>query len=364
MEAFRHTILQEASVVAYLLEQQAIFPQALVEGSLEVTNISRRNLNFKIINERGPSYLLKQGIGKSNWQTLKRELDVYQYFKENDVLQAFVPNCYRYDNEQHIIILEFLKNARTIRQHHMMLGRFPIYLAHMLGSMIGTLHYLTQDIKTNDSLKQSFAGTLPFIFSIHQPDFRQFHQFSNANVELIKIIQSTREYKICLQENADRWQQEALIHGDIRWDNCLVCAGASGAKPRLKLIDWEYASLGDTCWDLGTVFSEYLNTWLLSVPVFDDKPSVELAQFPVEKMQPAFRAFWSAYKKHVRLQPLEEKNKLIKTIQYTGVKLLQSNYEKLQSLHQITNVAIYSLQLSLNMMRRPEEALDVLINVT
>jgi hypothetical protein len=57
------------------------------------------------------------------------------------------------------------------------------------------------------------------------------------------------------------------------WDNCIVFSRpGSPRKSRLKVVDWEFAVLGNPCWDIGSVFSEYLNFWLLSIPVMGEAP--------------------------------------------------------------------------------------------
>src|SRR3712207_7392916 len=43
-----------------------------------------------------------------------------------------------------------------------------------------------------------------------------------------------------------RSRVEALIHGDARWDNCIVYPRtASRRATRVKLVDWEHACFGD-----------------------------------------------------------------------------------------------------------------------
>src|SRR6202034_3857094 len=39
------------------------------------------------------------------------------------------------------------------------------------------------------------------------------------------------------REVTGQWRFEALIHGDIKWDNCVLCAGSNGAS-RLRVGGW------------------------------------------------------------------------------------------------------------------------------
>jgi aminoglycoside phosphotransferase (APT) family kinase protein len=55
-----------------------------------------------------------------------------------------------------------------------------------------------------------------------------------------------------------RWHAGALIHGDAKLDNMILTGGAT---PRICLIDWELAGLGDPAWDLaGALLQTSLET--------------------------------------------------------------------------------------------------------
>lgn len=45
-----------------------------------------------------------------------------------------------------------------------------------------------------------------------------------------------------------------LVHGDVRWENCLVQADPGS----VRLIDWETAGMGDPAWDVAGVIQEHL----------------------------------------------------------------------------------------------------------
>src|SRR5262249_40281125 len=147
----------------------------------------------------------------------------------------------------------------------------------------------------------------------------------------------------------------------LKWENCLVCGPSqSGRKRELKIIDWEFAGLGDPCWDTGTVFSNYLSFWLSSIPMTGEEPPdrfLELARYPLERMQPAMRAYWQAYVRGMGLEAVSADAWLLRAVQYGAARLLQTGFEHMQGSTYLTGNLICLLQLSLNILQRPQEAI-------
>jgi thiamine kinase-like enzyme len=158
------------------------------------------------------------------------------------------------------------------------------------------------------------------------------------------------------------WRVETLIHNDLKAENCVVLTGKRG-RGRIKIVDWEFAGPGDPYWDVGSVFGSYLGSWLLSVPIvgpeFDDR-GLALAGLPLERMQPAIRAFWSSYVEHRGLGADELAPALERAVRYGGARLLQTAYEQTQSSQQLSGNVVGMLQLGANVMARPWEACALL----
>ncbi|MFQ6114058.1 MAG: hypothetical protein ACE5NG_08195 [bacterium] len=79
-------MLTQLEIVPYLLRRALINPDSIVFGDLIVVDASRRNRNFKVMSERGPCYLLKQGVGQEGIATVAHEASVYK------LLQSYVGN--------------------------------------------------------------------------------------------------------------------------------------------------------------------------------------------------------------------------------------------------------------------------------
>ena len=153
-----------------------------------------------------------------------------------------------------------------------------------------------------------FPDRPPWVLSIHRPGIWLLRDTSRANIELVRIIQNAAGFPELLDETRALWRSDSMIHNDVKFDNCLVGSLSRGGRTtRVKIVDWEFAGRGDACWDAGAVLSAYLAFWLSSIPVTGDAPPdrfLELARYPLSKIQPAIRAFWREYIRGMGLDPV------------------------------------------------------------
>src|SRR5438477_559487 len=135
-------MLTQPNVAPYLLKRGLVGAQSLVEGDLSVVDASRRNTNFKVVRERGVSYLLKQGIGPERAMTVDNEAAVYRLLhsvKGTARFRRYLPEVYLYSPEEHILTLELLTGARHLGEYHRR-GRFSTRIAGAVGEALGALH--------------------------------------------------------------------------------------------------------------------------------------------------------------------------------------------------------------------------------
>ena len=357
-------MLTQSEVVPYLLKCGLVSAESIVKGDLVVMDISRRNRNYKIISERGPSYLLKQGIGPEGRATLANEAAMYQLLQSDRSthgLDCYLPRCYGYDPVEHILILELVRNGKDLREYHADRGCFSTTIAEMLGNALGLLHRQTGEQRKWSEDGHWFSCQPPWVLSIHRTDLSLFLRVSNANIQAIKIIQGFPEFCTHFDKLRQGWMVETLIHHDLKWDNCIVFAKpGSQRKTRLIIVDWETASIGDPRWDIASVFNDYLSFWLLSIPLTDETPSerfIELARYPLERMHPAIRLFWQSYVRRMELSTTSANEWLLRVVQYGAARLVQTAFEQMQMSARLMGNAVGLLQLSLNILQRPREAL-------
>jgi Phosphotransferase enzyme family len=351
-------VLRQREVVPYLLRRKLVHPSAVVGCDLLVTDASRRNHNFRVVSERGPSYLLKQGVGHGGARTIGHEAATYRLLREDPrlhVMKRYLPACHGYDSDRGVITLELLRHAESLRDYHVRRRCFPTSLAKQLGDCLGVLHREPQ-AETDPEGAKGPAWAL----SLHHPDVSVFRDVSAANLQLIKLVQGADEFCRLLDELRAVWADDAFIHGDVKADNVIAFApGTSRRKSRLALVDWETAGRGDACWDVGSVFGEYLATWLLSMPITGEAPPerfVELARYPLEAIQPAIRAFWHAYVRRMGFDASTSHRRLTRSVRYGAARLIQTCYESSQTETHLMGTTRCMLQLSLNVLQRPLEA--------
>jgi aminoglycoside phosphotransferase (APT) family kinase protein len=363
-------MLTQAQIAHYLVAGGFSSAESIVEGDFEVLEASRRNSNFKVVSNRGPSYLLKQLKDASAGETLANEARVYRFLQEvctDDTLLRYIPHILQYDSGQGMLVVELLRNSRDLYEHCDRFDRIPVRTAASLGRALSTLHRITGE--TLETAQQmGFTNHYPGVLYFHRPGVGVFRDTSSANLQLIRIVQSTPGFADHLDRLRESWRVDSMIHNDIKWENCVVSnQGHAHGSPNLKIVDWEFASLGDSFWDAGAVFSAFLGSWLLSVPVSgEDSPEcfIELARRPLGRMLNSIHAFWSAYSRGRGFNRGESAQNLLRVIQFAAARLIQTAYERMQHSSTLSGEVVCLLQLSLNILQRPHEAAVQLLGLS
>ncbi len=363
-------MLDQAEVATYLLRRGLISEECIVDGDFQVVDASRRNRNFKAISKAWPSYMLKQGVARNSRDSLAYESGVYEFLgvisSEGTTLRDYLPQHYGYDDQEGVLILELLRDALNVHEHHTQRGRCTVRCAAALGLALSRFCRLTRPALLTSEAARLPVRT-PWVLSLHRPGPELFREVSSANLQLIRIIQSTAEFSRQLDELREGWRVDSLIHNDIKWENCLVCTPGPDGDVQVKIVDWEFAGRGDSCWDAGAIFSNFLSSWLFSVPVTGEEPPdryLDLAQYPLERMQPAIRAYWRAYVRGMGLQPEAAYEALMRATRYAAARLIQTGFEQMQRSTHLTGNLVCLLQLSLNIMSRPQEAMIQLMGIS
>lgn len=105
---------------------------------------------------------------------------------------------------------------------------------------------------------------------------------------------------------------------------------------------------------------------MLSIPITGEAPPdrfVELARYPLERMQPAMRSFWQSYVQGMGFDPATSGEWLLRAIKYGAARLVQTAYEQMQMSQHLTGNVVCLLQLSLNILQRPQEAMAHLLGL-
>jgi aminoglycoside phosphotransferase (APT) family kinase protein len=355
-------------VARWLLRDGWIGAQSVVDGELVVLDASRRNANFLVLHGDGQPYFVKQETrdcfdGGPRPASVAYEAAVYRLLatvRTDGPLRTRVPRCHAFDAGEQMLLLEGHHGWERLGEYHLRRSRCPPAVARTLAATLAELHAISaEDVARADPLIAGHARP-PWVLFLAEPDHWMYINASHATLELLRILQASNQLCRSFEALRSEWRDVALIHGDLKWDNILVSGDAPSARAAtLRVVDWELARVGDPCWDVGAAFGAYLDAWLSSIPISADDPPdrfLHLAGFPLERVQPALRAFWSVYRRCARIGVEAELDLLERSTRLAAVRLVQSAFEQLQAEDQMTARAVFLLQLAENIAGRPLEA--------
>jgi aminoglycoside phosphotransferase (APT) family kinase protein len=353
-------MLDERGVADYLIARELVAPERVVAGDLEIRDASRRNRNYRVESRDGPSYLVKQAGTPDARATLAQEASAYRVLEAaGPAVARYVPAFHGFDDHHALLVLELVDSGRTLAEHQSR-GRFSATLAREVGRALGTLH-------RESAAAARRAGQPPYALFIHRPTVGWLRDTSDANVQLVRLVQGAPALVQALDELRADWRVECLVHNDYKADNCVVVRDRSGRGRGIRLVDWEIAGPGDPAWDAGSVFGDYLGVWLSSIPITGSDPPerfAELARFPLARMRPALAAFWSAYSAAAGLDATTSDRRLVRSVRFAAARLLQTASEQTQYSPQLTGTTLCLAQVAANVLGRPHEAAVRLLGIS
>jgi hypothetical protein len=346
-------MLSQHEVVPYLLSRDFIGSRCVVDGDVAVIDNSRRNRNYRIISTDG-CYLLKQAVGADRIETLSREAAIYQQLFSSTAkngMASHLPGFRAYDPEQNILILELVQDAETLREQQQRLGRVSARSAQRTAEALAALHRSV----SNPREKSARASVL----GLHQPGLAAYRNASRAGLELIEIIQKQSSLTGHLDELRDEWQPCGFIHGDIRAENFLIPVPLGHGRRPVKIVDFEFTGAGDTAWDVGSLFAEYLSFWLSSIPLLAGSKLdrfIHLADCPLRNVQPSICSFWSRYAESLDLQDSKSDRFLLRAVKFSALRLLVTTFEIAPQLSSVSTYMLALVQVAMNILADPKKA--------
>jgi hypothetical protein len=365
------------SIVHYLLSRGLLSQAEVVDGAVVVAESTSRNRNFLVMRGDKPGFFVKhiQPSQPASVQTLQREAGCYRLIQKDPKFESLIPLVPRmqdYDRFHHVLVLELLAGGENLSVYHRRENRFPEDLAARLGSALGSYHLGLARARNGNSwaapeYQGMFTRMVPWILQYHQMQPEAVRAMSAANMQLHGILNRYPEFPRQLDALHQQWRIDTLIHGDMKFENCVVYRpdGPAG-ELGLKVVDWEIADLGDGCWDVGAVFQAYLNCWIYSMPMTPGTAAEDMesqATIPLKNLQPAIRAFWNAYARTMELDLLEARLRLERCTSHAAARMLQTVFEWMNMQQQLSLPAVFQLQVSLNMLQKPAEAVAVLLGL-
>jgi hypothetical protein len=363
-------MISPEDLVRYLQHRKLLRQDESIGGDLAITPASRRNHILKVVRKRGNSYLVKQAVGSERAATIRREVSIYRALEPFAELGRHLPRVYGYDSKRNILVMELLTDSQDLRSYHESHKQTPAGIGMLTGNALADFHGMHSENLACRKRFNDFPMEKPAVFRMHRRGVPSLRQLSAGGIELIKIVQ-----KFGIGRHLERlgrdWRPVSLTHGDLRWDNCLIPSRfPARSQTPLKFIDWEFGGWGDPAWDVAYVLAGYLGYWASLIPVTtESRPDryLDLAEVPLERMQPALRAFWSSYRDRMRAKTkfgeTEARSFLLRSVEYTAAVLLHTAYEEMCFSAQLSGTAICQTQLCLNIFQRPRQACSELLGL-
>lgn len=364
-------LLSYENIAHYLLEKGLIDLESIVKGEFSVRDRSSRNANFAVNREYSPAYLVKQvrAHDQEKRETLRIEATCY-WLANNDnayhSLRGFLPRYFEYDYLNHILILELLPQVQNLHESYRNSGFFPIQVAEKLAELLASYHTHQSGILENQKSFSLFKKRKPWVFSLSEnslTDWLNNPVVGNAEKQSVKLILGNREFMEHLRQMGEEWEIKSLVHGDVKFPNFLINSDfIPGTEPDIRLIDWELADIGDPLWDVASVVQNYLTLWVASEIEQDYRPE-EAYIVHLDMVQPSIAAFWRHYAELAHWDAAASHRNLEKTVRYTALKLVHTCFESVQGVNDMSLYSAKILQLSLNLLRRPNEAISEALGI-
>ncbi|TVP63781.1 MAG: aminoglycoside phosphotransferase family protein [Nodularia sp. (in: Bacteria)] len=346
-----------------------------------------KNFNLLLQLKNGCQLLVKQERhtldGKTAGEFLNewRTQELLRKFSEFEGIKSSFPEVLYFNAIDSIIVFNYLADYRDLNDFHIKTNIFPAEVATLIGGILAEVHrttinhrkyqeFLVEQLNGEANLQVSdFTRGLervePEIFGLVPADalkfFALYQRYDSLGQALTEL--SGAFTPCCLTHN-DLKLNNILLHND--WEQFLGSAEPARAGI-IRIIDWERSGWGDPAYDLGTIIASYLQIWLSSLVIsqsLDIQAALRLAIVPLEYLQPSITALIKAYFSKFP-EILEHRPDFLKrTIQFSGLALIQQIQAMIQYQKSFGNAGIFMLQVAKSLLCRPEQSISTVFGMT
>jgi hypothetical protein len=367
--AERFSVLTRANVLAYLRARGLCGDENESVAAWRVTEHHSRNRNFAVNGSDGAQgFFVKQlrAQDPESLAMLRREAHVYELASRDAdfaALREVTPPFFGFDDAAQTTVLGAL-DGESLLQLHRRLGRFPLEIGEQLGRVLATAHLRVGRDTAANPPRDLFNLEPPGIFTAHRggPLVRWL---GPGQMLLVEQVRDNKRLARVLDELAATWQCDTFIHGDVKFENCVVAASAngrgesdSGARPDIRLVDWELADFGEPAWDLGSMLQSYLALCLLNAPTAPRtglREQLRASSTNFDSMRRAVAAFWGAYREEAASDKSARKSLTERALFCAAARLVQSALEVTHGRPQPTPVALSLLAASIEVITNTHE---------
>jgi hypothetical protein len=290
---------------------------------------------------------------------MAREAAVYELLTHpGEPLYGLCPAFYGFDRQNQVLITELLASAPIVANADSPICSvaFATAAAHTLAR----LHRRSIESLTGTSLVGYFDHQPPGIYTVHR-DGPLLQWLRGGQLVIVDRVRNSPVLASALDRMTSEWTGTRLIHGDVKWENCLWTT-AVGRAGSMQWIDWELADLGDPDWDAGCFVQAYLSHWIRSLPLqtnLEDRLQDDLNLFP--RLRPVLGVFLNEYIVALQIPEADVPVRLDRIMRCAAARMLQMSLEVMHRKAEPTLEALSLFQTSVEIMERPGESLTRLV---
>ncbi len=336
-------ILTRHNTAIFLVNNGLLDTRSLIEQPIAIRSHSQRNRGFSVTWPDGRGYYVKQHRPDAGpWEkrsSVGHEAEVLQRLNEKTGLHNCVPTLRYYDAHCQALVVDWLIAVRDVHKVAISAEGPDLQVARQLGQTLAHLHQGLSGIACDD-----LPGKVPWVIRLDRLYPLAGEDQSWGQARLVALVQSQKECMAALGALADTWPRTQLIHGDMKWQNCLL------QDEHCMFIDWEMADRGDPLWDLAGLCQSWLKNWMDRQPRMDSgSAAVAQAAQDFTPYQQALARLWRSYR--AAQEPSAER-----LMALCGARLLQTLYEDLAGETSLSATHILLLQLARNLLVAPQRA--------
>jgi thiamine kinase-like enzyme len=336
--------LNPKNIAFYLFEKGLLSWEESLAGVQSYLEAGSRSFGFKIEMVCGKNFFIKQI--KNNFDGMSRLLETEALVLQTENFTE-KPTFYLHDKKNGILVNSLVNNAQNVGEFIKNEG-FLIPIATQLGLVLSNFHQVEfkENHFQNPAQKQP-----PLVFYLGTATGRNFlkqkrERFTTQFLEQIALYPALLE---AIAEAHKNWESKTLIHGDMKFENCLIQSFEDDYK--IQLIDFEEVTMGNSLWDVAGIMQAAISIqlqkthFLIFSPFSPFHPLLDDAVF-CEWLQ----TFWGNYQLNNEAE--------VKLIQYTGMRLIGRLMEIAQQAD-VSHQAKEWLPLAQEMIENPEKYLKL-----
>jgi len=368
-------ILSSQNIKQYLLDKSICGNN----HELNFEKKSSKNFNLLITLTDNNQILVKQERYHSDGKTggtFLQEWTIYQWLKNlipDSHIIDFFTEVLDFDSENSIMILKYLHQYSDLKHFYESQKKYSPNIAYQLGCAIASIHRITFD---SDKTKQffiqnkvDFDTSSIFLSELEEIYPVIFSKISKDNIKFYKLYQRSINLQKAIKELQKNYEPRCLIHNDLNFNNILIHnqwqdinSQDNEQESIIKIIDWELFTWGDPALDLGNIIANYLNLWLSSFVISSDidiQTALSLAMLPLEKLQSSIIALIKSYIVNFPEIFTIYPDFLNKTMQFTGVGLIEKIQADIYYHQPFDNHSICMLQVASTLLCYPEKSIQI-----